>query len=164
MTIDLCFDNLSGSRLQKSSSDAIPKDTLQNSLFFLSFFCCSVREISMRDAEMCNARIKGSHTRRVFLASLSSPTHNFHARCRSLIIRFHPKSQRTHAKIRTVLQSKLKKTSARVSRLLVQLTTVFFSELTWKIAYRQTPCTPVHKPFTVEPRYNDVPRDCRVHR
>ena len=38
---------------------------LQNSLFFLSFFCCFVLEISMRDAGMCDARIKGSHTRRL---------------------------------------------------------------------------------------------------
>ena len=30
--------------------------------FFLSFFCCSGLEISMRDAGMCDARIKGSHT------------------------------------------------------------------------------------------------------
>ena len=37
---------------------------LQNSLFFLSFFCRSVVVISMRDAGMCDARIKGSPTRR----------------------------------------------------------------------------------------------------
>ena len=31
----------------------------QNSLFFLSFFCRSVLEISMRDEGMCDARVKG---------------------------------------------------------------------------------------------------------
>ena len=40
-------------------------------MFFLSFFCCSVLEISMRDEEMCDARIKGSHTRRDSLQSHS---------------------------------------------------------------------------------------------
>ena len=67
---------------------------LQNKLFFLSFFCRSVLVISMRDAGICDARIKGSHTRReenMFLASLSSPTRNFHVRSRSFMIRFHPK-------------------------------------------------------------------------
>ena len=59
----------------------------------------------MRDAGVCDARIKGSHmhTRREFLASLSSPTHNFHARSRSFMIRFQPKR---HAKIPAVLQSR----------------------------------------------------------
>ena len=67
---------------------------LKNS-FFLSFFC-SVLEISMRDLGMCDARIKGSHT-----ASLFSPTRNFHVRSRFFMI----SAQKTHAKIRTVLQS-----------------------------------------------------------
>ena len=71
--------------------DGLVCGRLQNSLFFLSFFCCSVLEISMRDAGMCDARIKGSHTKREFLASLSSPSHNFHARSRSFMIRFQPK-------------------------------------------------------------------------
>ena len=55
-------------------------------------------EISVRDAGMCDARIKKSHTRReenrVFLASLSIPTHNFHARSRSFMIQFQPKDTR----------------------------------------------------------------------
>ena len=37
---------------------------LQNSLFSVSLFCCSVLEKSVRDAGMCNARIKGSQTTR----------------------------------------------------------------------------------------------------
>ena len=37
----------------------------QNSLFFLSFFCRSVLEISMRDAGMCDARVKGRHKARI---------------------------------------------------------------------------------------------------
>ena len=67
---------------------------LQNKLFFLSFFCRSAVVISLRDAGICDARIKRSHTRReenLFLASLSSPTRNFHVRSRFLMIRFHPK-------------------------------------------------------------------------
>ena len=55
---------------------------LQNGLFFLSFFCCFVLEISMRDAGMCDAQIKRSHT---------SSTRNFHARSKSFMIRFQPK-------------------------------------------------------------------------
>ena len=47
-----------------SASIITGKSRLQNSLFFLSFFCCSVLEISMREVGMCDARIKGSHTRR----------------------------------------------------------------------------------------------------
>ena len=42
-------------------------------------------------------------TKGEFLASLSSPTRNFHARSRSLMIRFQPKKEQ--AKIQTVLQS-----------------------------------------------------------
>ena len=42
-------------------------------------------------------------TKGEFLASLSSPTRNFHARSRSLMIRFQPKKEQV--KIQTVLQS-----------------------------------------------------------
>ena len=49
----------------------------------------------MRDAEIV------THESRE--ASLSSPTSNFHARSRSYMIRFQPR--KTHAKLRTVLQS-----------------------------------------------------------
>ena len=65
---------------------------LQNNLFFLSFSSCSVLEISMRDARMCDVRREATqvdHTRRE--ASISSPTHNFHARSRFFMIRFQPK-------------------------------------------------------------------------
>ena len=62
----------------------------------------------MRDAGMSDAQIKGSHTRRDFLASLSSPTRNFHARFRSFINS--TSAQKIHAEIRTVLQSKKMKT------------------------------------------------------
>ena len=47
---------------QKVKSAILHKLRLQNTLFFLSFFFLSVLVILMRDAGMCAARIKGSHS------------------------------------------------------------------------------------------------------
>ena len=47
---------------------------LQNSLCSMSLLRCSVIEISMHDVGVCDARIKGSHTRRVVSLD-SSVTH-----------------------------------------------------------------------------------------
>lgn len=98
---------------------------LQKSLVFLSSFCRSVSEISMRDAGIEPQN------------SLSSPTRNFHARSRSYVVRFQPE--------RRTLKYGLF-CSLTYNRLIMTVTNWCRTVFDWKIKFWISVC------FTQNPR------------